>query len=135
MGGDAQWDLEEEIVQICNIDYEAYMDQKYENGKKVLTQEIFEKYFDKILLHIEKYDDSKRLAYQVLGYFILFSGSKMNDDIKKKIIEATNWQEEKDFWPSEMIEDRKFYLNDLKQKILNHQSGIITLLAILDNQF
>ena len=60
---------------------------------------------------------------------------KRNDEIKKKIIEATNWQEEKDFWPSEMIEDRKFYLNDLKQKILNHQSGIITFLAILDNQF
>ncbi len=69
---------------------------------------------------------NSRLAFQVLGYFLLTYGAKMTDDLKLLILENSRWiddrrqlKEKKD-----RIERRK-YLFDFREKVLKYKTGKI----------
>lgn len=128
MGGDEQWNIEELILKICGIDYDEYLSQILEGGKKVLNNVIFEKNFDKIFNLIENYKSDSCIAYpyHVLGYFVLITGSKLPEEIKKRILASINWDNEEGLWPPEMVEERKSNLHDFRSKIINHRQGIIS---------
>lgn len=132
IAGDEQQDIETEVVAICGIELRDYL-----FDDRILTREIFEQYFEEILSYIE---GRNYIAYQVLGYFILKTGSKLFPFLRDAIVESTKWEYDKrQKWPSNWVNLRKFYLNDLRKKILAHESGIktnlINLRVLNDKEF
>ena len=130
IAGDEQQDIEIEVVEICGIELRDYLldDRK-------LSREIFEGHFEEILKYIDTRESY--IAYQVLGYFILITGSNLPSHLRNRIVESTKWEYDKhQGWPSNWINLRKFYLNDLRKKVLAHKAGIqnyLTNLRILDD--
>jgi len=131
LGGSVQRDIESHIVHACSIDYEEYLKYKDDPRKNPLTQTLFEKNFKYIIKIIDTYEEDNWVAYQVLGYLILRTGSKLSKSIKKKILFRTDFKKEDNFWLEEFIELRKFYLNDLRNSISNHENGKCTYLPEL----
>ncbi|MBA7541508.1 hypothetical protein ES705_33822 [subsurface metagenome] len=122
MGGDDQADIESYIVTICGLDYEEYL-----MDKKILTQSVFESHLVDIIDFIENSAYS-RIAYQVLGYFILKTGSMLPDNIKIKIIESSMWEDELDVWEEHLQKSRKFHLDAFRNSIISHRRGVVTTL-------
>jgi len=119
MGGDAQRDLERKFIEVCGLNYGDYLE-----NRKIVTREIFEKNFDKIVNYIHRSRDNC-LAYQVLGYFILFTGSKLPKNEKNHILDCSNFEAERGFWIQnpKLEKEREFFLHDFRQKIINHTPG------------
>lgn len=129
--GDDTTDLEVQIVQICNVNLVEYFEDQ-----RVLTRDKFQEHFDEILELIENwapdYPEYNNIAYHVLGVFILELGAKLPRDLRERIVEATDWNIDKKInWPKKWIFLRKFYLSDLREKILDHQYGEKTRLVNL----
>jgi len=127
MGGDAQRDLEKKLVELCGLSYGEYLE-----NREIVTREVLEGNFDEIINFIHK-SRSDCIAHQVFGYFILFTGSKLPTHEKDHILSCSNWETEKCFWLQnpKLARERKFFLNDFRQKILSHTSGQITELEHL----
>jgi len=89
---------------------------------------LFEKHFEEIKEMAIKRDPI--IGYHTIGAFILKTGSKLPSDLKNKIIEAIDY-ETTNIAMSRVNTYRKFYLNDLKEKILNHKPSQPTQLACL----
>jgi len=120
MAGDEQWDIEYNLIKICGLNFKEYME-----NEKILTKNIIEENFEKIIEFIG--NEKSHIAYQVLGVFILKYGLKINNYLKKRIIEATRWIYDKENnWPYKWIKLRKFYLYDLRKKIMQQKEGVIT---------
>ena len=127
MEGDEESDLESFIVKACGIDLRAF-----HKDRRILTRKIFETNFDKIMEVIEK-RSSRRATYLVLGYFILFTGCFLPEDLKFKIIDASRWEHEKGSWDERFVRERKFYLKDFREKIRAHKPGVKLHLVYLKN--
>ena len=119
MGGETQFELEESILELCGVKLNDYF-----RNEKVLTQKIFESHFEEIISFIEVHGEYYH-ALSVLGVLILKTGSNLPINIKHAILHHINFDEEKSFWEMnpKYIEERKFYLNDFKEKILLHKRG------------
>lgn len=129
--GDDTADLEMHFVELCNIRLSDYFEDE-----RVLTRDKFQTHFNDILDLVENWSIDfpkyNNIAYQVLGAFILRLGTNLPDDLRERIVLSTRWEVDKKIkWPSNWIILRKFYLNDLKQKIQNHKYGQITHLIDL----
>jgi len=129
--GDDTADLEMQIVKTCNLDLKDY----YEDNR-VLTRDIFHHHFDEILDLVEgwvpEHPEYNNIAFQVLGAFILRIGAKLPNELKRKIIESTNWETDKKInWSHNWIRLRQFYLKDLRVKIKDYKYGNITYLVNL----
>ena len=129
--GDDSADVEMEIVETCNIDLDDYF-----KDERVLTREKFHIHYDEIIDFVDgwapDFPEYNNIAWHVLGAFILKLGASLPGDVKEKIIAATNWEVDKKIqWPDNWIEQRKFYLNDLKEKIIAHKTGVSTYLTHL----
>ncbi|MHA1376627.1 MAG: leucine-rich repeat domain-containing protein [Promethearchaeota archaeon] len=127
--GDDSADVEMEIVQICDIDLDDYF-----SDERVLTREKFHEHIDEILGFIEgwapDFPEYNNIAWHVLGAFILKLGASLPGDVKDRIITSTNWEVDKKIqWPDNWIKQRKFYLEDLREKIKNHKTGVSTYLS------
>ncbi|HEC37115.1 hypothetical protein LCGC14_1446290 [marine sediment metagenome] len=127
MEGDEESDLEAFFVKASGVDLRAF-----HQDRRVLTREIFEARFDKIMEVVEK-RASRRTTFLVLGYFILLTGSFLPEDLRFKIIEATKWEHERDSWDTRFVRKRKFYLRDLREKIRAHRPGVKLHLVHLKN--
>ena len=126
--GSLQMDLEGAITHICGVDYDSYFDKKFDPSTNILTRKIFEKHLDEILDHIKIYEGSLiwgelRLAYQVIGYFVLLSGAKISSNLKEKLLVATDFTHERHLWPDFWKEERKSILEEFREKIANHKPG------------
>ncbi|MHA1105053.1 MAG: leucine-rich repeat domain-containing protein [Promethearchaeota archaeon] len=129
--GDDSADVEMEIVETCNIDLDDYF-----QDKRVLTREKFHQNFKEILDFIEGWSPSfpeyNNIAWYVLGAFILKLGASLPGEVKERIVASTNWRIDRTIqWPENWIEQRKFYLKDLREKIINHKTGVRTYLYSL----
>jgi len=129
--GDDSADVEMEIVEICNIDLDDYF-----SDERVLTREKFHEHFGEILDFVEgrspDFPEYNNIAWHVLGAFILKLGASLPGDVKDRIIESTNWEiDRKIQWPDNWTEQRRFYLKDLREKILKHKTGVSTYLSHL----
>ena len=71
---------------------------------------------------------SRRKTYLILGYLILLTGARLPKDLKAKVIDAASWEYEKGLWEENFIRERRFYLNDFREKIQNHKAGQSTRL-------
>ncbi|GAG62339.1 unnamed protein product [marine sediment metagenome] len=130
--GDDTVDLEVHFIDICNVNLYDYL----EDNKK-LTRDKFQKHFVEILDLVESwapdFPEYNNVAYQLLGLFVLKLGAKLPDDVRERIIEATDWRIDKKIrWSPYWIRQRQFYLYDLREKIKNHMYGKISHLVELD---
>lgn len=120
MAGDEQWDIEYKFIKICGLNIKEYME-----NEKILNKNIFEKNFKNLIEFVES--EKSHIAYQVLGVFILKTGSKLTNYLRKRIIESTRWIYDKENeWPHKWLKLRKFYLYDLRKKIMNHKECVRT---------
>lgn len=150
LSGDDEWDLEAKIVEICGLEYSSFLKNKY-----ILTQEIFEDHFTEIWNYVKKdvyFKSVSRMAFQILGYFILLTGSRFTYDcineiperlrkgtykkyshLQAEILECSRFKYEKSFWEkTPFFEERRFYLNEFREKLRNHKPGVRTLLSGID---
>ncbi len=87
-----------------------------------LWESLIDRSYDK-LLNFVRFQHS-RLAYLVLGVFIMKFGGKMTREVKEKILEYSDWRfEENQFKTKEEKKLRKKYLFEFRDKIANYRSG------------
>lgn len=125
MGGDFQIDTESDILSICSVTYDEYF-----NNNRRLDRHIIEKNLDIISYYIKNH--VSHLAYHVLGFFIIRSGAQIPKSLKDEIIKSLDWSLDKKVnWKEDWIEIRKFYLNDLRNRLKLHKAGNINHLIDL----
>ncbi len=125
--GDEESDLASFFIKACGLNYRDFLDDD-----RILTKDIFEKNFKNIMQVVER-RSSRRKTYLILGYFILLTGARLPNDLKVKIIDAANWEHEEGLWEEMLIQERRFYLSNLKEKIQTHRVGQSTRLVSLKN--
>ncbi|MBN1801259.1 MAG: hypothetical protein JW891_07115 [Candidatus Lokiarchaeota archaeon] len=135
MQGSFQMDLESKLTEFWDLDLGTFLDNKLDPKKSPLKKEIFEKNLSKVLGYIDALNGTlivltqKRIAYQVLGYFVLLTGAEISEDLNEKILIASDFQREKHKWPEFWREEREFCLNELRESIINHKPGKIVHLT------
>ncbi|MFX1458876.1 MAG: hypothetical protein ACFFBT_05355 [Promethearchaeota archaeon] len=77
---------------------------------------LIERAYEKLIIHA--YSKNSRLAFLVLGQFLMSFQGKMDVDLKKVILECSDWKYEKHQLENEDDrKDRKRYLADFQEKI------------------
>jgi len=68
-----------------------------------------------------------RLAYQVLGIFLMQFGGRMTQDVRRLILKNSEWKDERDQLITKQGKiERKKYLFDFREKVKNYKEGINT---------
>jgi len=128
MEDDEECDVASFFFEVCGLEYSDFI-----GNKKILTREIWEANLEKIL-QIVKERASRRATYFVFGYITLLTGSRLPAHIRPVILDVAKWEHEKNSWlDKEFAIERKFYLDDFRQKIHDHRSGRPTRLIYLKN--
>ncbi len=83
---------------------------------------FFERAFNEIVSYV--LEQNSRLAFQVLGWNILFFGAKLPDDIRELILLHSEWKDEEDqFLDERDREERWKFLLDFRDNIINYKDG------------
>jgi len=77
------------------------------------------------------FSQNARLAFQVLGDFLMSHGAEMTEDLKKIILKNTLWRNDRSYLKDkkDRLERRK-YLFDFREKIIKYESGVIIKVPI-----
>ena len=110
----------------CGIVFLDY--QKY---RSILNKAILEEHLDNLINYANKSGDIS--AHQTLAVLILQVGAKLPDDLKEKVLESLEWENDSKrySWSPYVINVRKVYLEDFKQKILSYKNNNATFLINL----
>jgi len=128
MDDDEECDVASFFMEACGLDYGDFI-----ANEKILTREIWEINLEKVLEIVEE-RASRRATYFVFGYFTLFTGSRLPAHIRPLILDAAKWEYEEGSWLNkEFAIERKFYLEDFRQKIRDHRPGKSIRLIFLKN--
>ena len=85
---------------------------------------VRERYEDLVGLAIKQ---RSRLAYQVLGVFLMDHGAKMTNALKELILVHSCWEHEKTQLLDEKERSERFYyLSEFREKIESHKEGVKT---------
>lgn len=115
---DEEADIAGLMLSACGIETRDF----YLN-EKILTRENFERNY-KFLVKMIHGRKNRSAPYFVFGYLLLLTGSKLSNDLRKRILEISKWEKEKKLWLDEGLAiKRKVYLEDFRNKILVHKSG------------
>jgi len=126
--GDEESDIASFLMDICGLDYIDVM-----RDSRILTREIWEKNFEKIL-DLVKERFFSRISYLIFGYFTLFVGADLPSYLRPAILDAADWKHEENRWgDDDFILERKFYLDDFQKKIRNYKPGKPVHLVKLKN--
>jgi len=117
MGGDTPLDIQCEIYDVCNI--EQYPDIE-DDAEEVdlLTKEILESNVDKIISEICEKDLE---GYLILGYMMMERGCKMSSDLKTKILQVCDIDEDLD------IPERLKVITEFKDILESYDNQAVTL--------
>ena len=87
-----------------------------------LIKEIIDnRCYNELFEYVSK--QKSRLAFFVLGAFLMNVGAKMSQDLREKILDYSSWKyEENQLF--ENIEERKKHLSDFRKKIKNYKNGV-----------
>lgn len=89
------------------------------------TREIINRCYDIFISYA--YMRKSRLAFQVLGQFLMDYGGKLNNGLKKIILQNSKWEFERKQLRNKMDrKKRRRYIFDFRAKILEYQEGKIT---------
>ena len=110
----------------CGIVFLDY--QKY---RSILNKAILEEHLDNLINYANKSGDIS--AHQTLAVLILQVGAKLPDDLKEKVLESLKWENDNKryHWSPYVINIRKVYLEDFKQKIISYKNNCISFLIDL----
>ena len=80
---------------------------------------LIERAFDNLVAHA--YKKKSRLAFMVLGVFLMLYGNKIPEELRQTILKYSDWEYEKDQLKNEKDRDeRKRFLDDFREKIKNY---------------
>ncbi|MFW9895721.1 MAG: hypothetical protein ACFFD7_07945 [Candidatus Thorarchaeota archaeon] len=66
-----------------------------------------------------------RLAYQVLGVFLMKYGAKMTEQVRNRILKFSSWDDEEDQLINKKDrEERRMYLLDFREKVEKYKEGV-----------
>jgi len=131
------------IKDVCRISHDEYV-----TNKNIFTQKILENHLNEIIYRLEdmreNLDDRSKfgefvfceeaidVAFQILAILILETGSFLPKKVKKEVLKSTAWEYDKNWgWNTESINLRRVYLDDFRNKIINHIPGKKTFLIDL----
>ena len=105
--GDGEADVEISLIDACGIEYEDYA-----KDESILTKEILN--FNNLLEIVQHMNH--HVAYLIFGTLILKTGSKLSDDLRKKLIEAADWKNDRETYIQKNTDDEEFL--ELRKEIL-----------------
>ena len=110
----------------CGIVFLEY--QKY---RSILNKTILEEHLDNLINYANKSGDIS--AHQTLAVLILQVGAKLPNDLKEKVLESLEWENDNKrySWSPYVISVRKVYLEDFRQKILSYKNDNTSFLINL----
>ena len=80
---------------------------------------LIERAYDQLIAHA--YKKESRLAFMVLGCFLMRNKSKITEELRQAILKYSDWEYEKDQLKNEKDRDeRKRFLDDFRDKIKNY---------------
>lgn len=86
---------------------------------------LIDRAYDKLIAFVR--EQHSRLSYLALGWFLLFFGGKMTEDVKEEILKYSEWEYEKHQFKSEEEKElRKKYLSEFREKIISYVEGTPT---------
>ncbi|KKM72423.1 hypothetical protein LCGC14_1420690 [marine sediment metagenome] len=117
---------------LFHIAYKSATDEECKKYLKNTTDVYPSEFFNQLvkrsygkLLKFVFNHNNPRLAFQVLGVFILDYGLKMPDDIRRLILSHSDWESERDQLKNEQDRaEREKWLLDFKERIENYVEGI-----------
>ena len=127
--------LEKFLVELCGLDFNEYW-----RNREILTKDNLERHLGDILFELRSIENSISnkeqsclnvntlddlvVGYQILGILILQTGSYLPDHVRNMILSSTTWEfDKRRGWSEDLEKDRIFYLNDFRNKIINHSVG------------
>jgi len=116
-GNDEAWHLSSDCIDIM-IDHRTPEEEKKypRNIPSSMDKILIERAYDKLVAHA--YEKKSRLAFIVLGVFLMLHKSKITEELRQTILKYSDWEYEKDQLKSEEDrEERKKFLDDFREKI------------------
>lgn len=111
---------------------------EYQNDRNMLNKVVLEEHLDDFINTANESGDIS--AHQTLVVLTLQVGAKLPYDLKEKVLESLEWENDNKrySWSPYVINVRKVYLEDFKQKIIgyknNNASFLINLRRIHDDK-
>jgi hypothetical protein len=104
---------------------------EYENDRNMLNKAILEKHLDDFI-NIAN-ESGYVSAHQTLAVLILQVGAKLPSDLKEKVLESLEWENDnkRNSWSPYAINVRKVYLEDFRQKIISYRNNNLSFLINL----
>lgn len=104
---------------------------EYQNDRNMLNKAILEKHLDDFINTANESGDTS--AHQTLAVLILQVGAKLPYDLKEKVLESLEWvnDNKRYSWSPYVINIRKVYLEDFRQKIISYRNNNVSFLINL----
>jgi len=119
-GNDDAWNLNSDFIDIKFDQLTPEESKKYpRNIPERMHGILIERAYDQLIAHA--YKKKSRLAFMVLGCFLMLYESKVTEELRKTILKYSDWEYEKDQLKNEKDrKERKKFLVDFRDKIKNY---------------
>ena len=129
MGNEKAWDFWHDFFSLCqdhktSEEYEKYPSKLPKKLRSYLICKLVERCYDEIVgMALTK---NSRLAFQVLGYFLLSYGAKMTEDVRILILKNSRWVDDRrQLKDKKDRTERRKYLFGFREEIMKYKSGKI----------
>ncbi len=111
--------VEEKIVKLCGLNLNEYC-----KDKTILTKELWDKNFDKIVLAAIKIDAT--IVFQSVGLLAIQTQGKLPTSIYSQIMKYSELQHDKQLgWKGKTAEVRKEKLKEFRERLTAHYDHYI----------
>jgi len=119
-GNDEASSLNWDFIEIKNSYHTPEENKKH--PKKIpnsMHKVLIERFFDHLVAHANK--KKSRLAFMVLGCFLMLNKGKITEELRQTILKYSDWEYERDQLKNKKDhKERKRFLNDFCEKIKNY---------------
>ncbi|MFW9881569.1 MAG: hypothetical protein ACFFG0_51545 [Candidatus Thorarchaeota archaeon] len=121
-------EFSEHIFSFIPIEEIMELNRRSENLSNERLSSIINDHYEVLVsLAIRK---KSRLAYQVLGVYLMDNGAKMTNALKELILINSRWDDEKDQLFNEKDKaERFYYLSEFREAIKNYKEGVKTMIT------
>ncbi len=119
LADDEERDILDFMLNACGLD-----SRDFHRDERILSRQNLEKNF----IFLKKMVDGRsfrRAPYFVIGYLMLITGLRIPDMLKSDILRMIKLEFEKEYRPKDFNILRKICLEDFKEKICFHKSGMV----------
>lgn len=123
MGNEKAWKIWGRYFDLCydnltQFEYKQYSTKLPKNLIRKLAERCYNEMIGMVITQ------KSRLAFQVLGYFLLSYGAKMTEDVKILILKNSRWIDDRLQLKQkrDRIERRK-YIFDFRERVVRYESG------------